>query len=100
MARNAAGRMGWKRGSKCAPRRASWMCNRVAHIKEASSEEILTLIDCLHEDNLPVQPVAQRLGIEPLKGPLAPACGGAQNAGTRIFISGLVIPDRWQGRCR
>ena len=66
----------------------------------ASSEEILTLIDCLHEDNLPVQPVAQRRGIEPLKEPLAPACGGAQNVSTRISISGLVIPDRWQGRSR
>jgi hypothetical protein len=43
MAGNAAGRTGWKRGS--APRRAGWMCNRVAHTKEASSEEIPTLID-------------------------------------------------------
>jgi hypothetical protein len=51
------------------------MCNRVAHIKEASLEEILTLIDCLHEDNLPVQPVAQRAGIKRLKKRLATAWG-------------------------
>ena len=94
MAGNAAGRMGWKRGSGSAPRRAGWMCNRVAHTKEASPEETLTLIDCLNEDNLPVQPVAQRAGIESLKKWPATAWGVAQEASARSSGSSLVRPDR------
>ena len=48
-------------------RRASRMCNRlhIRKMKGATSEAVLTLIDCPHqEDNLPVQPVAQCPGIE------------------------------------
>jgi hypothetical protein len=47
-------------------RRARGMCNRlhIRKMKGATSEGVLTLIDCPHQDNLPVQPVAQRPGIE------------------------------------
>jgi hypothetical protein len=53
------------------------MCNRVAHLKKAASKEIRMLIDRPHEDNLPVQPVAQLLAVESLKEPVVVACGGA-----------------------
>ena len=80
--------------------RASRLCNRVAHMKDATSEEVLALINSPHQDNLLVQPVAQRLGVERLKEPVAPACGGTPKVSMRVFISGLVIQDRSQGRLR
>jgi hypothetical protein len=44
-------------------RRARGMCNRLhmRTIKGATTKTALTLIDCPHQDILPVQPVAQRL---------------------------------------
>jgi len=80
--------------------RAIGMCNRVAHMKNATMEETLTLIESPREDILPVQPVAQCLGIKTLTNPLAAACGGAQDVSTRAVMSGQGIPDLWQGRSR
>ena len=42
------------------------MCNRlhISEMKGATSEAVLTLIDGPPQDNLPVQPVAQRRGIK------------------------------------
>ena len=47
-------------------RRARGMCNRlhIRKMKGATPEAGLTLIDCPHQDNLPVQPVAHRPGVE------------------------------------
>jgi len=45
-------------------RRASGMCNRLHTVKDATWDEMLRFFDSLHQDNLPVQPVAQRPGIE------------------------------------
>ena len=90
----------WAGRARACMGRAIGMCNRVAHSKNATMEETLTLIEGPREDNLPVQPVAQRLGIEPLKEPVALACGGPQDVSTRISISGLAIPDSWQGPSR
>jgi hypothetical protein len=47
-------------------RRTRGMCNRlhIRKMKGATSEAVLTLIDCPRQDNLPVQPVAQSPGIE------------------------------------
>ena len=36
----------------------------VAHSKDATWDEMLMIFDSLHQDNLPVQPVAQCPGIE------------------------------------
>ena len=85
-----AGRAGARMG------RAIGMCNRVAHLKNATTEETLTLIESPREDNLPVQPVAQCLGIKTLTNPLATACGGAQNVSTRAVMSGQRMPDLWR----
>jgi alpha/beta superfamily hydrolase len=45
-------------------RRASGMCNRlhIRKMKGATSEAALALINCPHQDHLPVQAVAQRAG--------------------------------------
>ena len=47
-------------------RRARGMCNRlhIRKMKGATSGAVLRLIDGPHQDNLPVQPVAQCPGIE------------------------------------
>jgi hypothetical protein len=49
-------------GAMARQRRASGMCNRlhIRKVKGATSEAVLPLIDGSHQDNLPVQPVAQR----------------------------------------
>ena len=56
-------------------RRARGMCNRlhIRKMKNATSEAVLTLIDGPHQDNLPVQPVAQCTGIERSRQRLLPA---------------------------
>jgi hypothetical protein len=51
--------MGWKRGSEGTPAKGQRDVQPVAHRKDAISDEMLTFIDSLHQDNLPVQPVAQ-----------------------------------------
>jgi hypothetical protein len=64
MARNSAKRAERKRRIEDAPAKGRGIVQPVAHRKDATSEKMLALIDNLHEDNLPVQPVAQRSGIE------------------------------------
>ena len=56
-------------------RRTRGMCNRlhIRKMKVATSEAAPTLIDGPHQDNLPVQPVAQRPGIERSRQRLLPA---------------------------
>ena len=53
-------------GAMAHQRRVRGMCNRlhIRKMKGATSEAVLTLVDSPHQDNLPVQPVAQRPGIE------------------------------------
>ena len=64
MASNAAKRRGWKRRSDGASEKGRRDVQPVAHLKDVTWDEILAFIDNLHQDNLPVQPVAQRPGIE------------------------------------
>ena len=59
----AAGQMGWRRGSEGTPEKGQGDVQPVAHTKDATSDEMPRFIDSLHQDNLPVQPVAQRRGI-------------------------------------
>ena len=63
MARKAEGRRGWDCGAG-----AREKCHRdvqpVARSKDATWDEMLRFFESLHQDNLPVQPVAQRPGIE------------------------------------
>jgi hypothetical protein len=82
-ARRRRGRWGrWRQGewaggegAMARQRRAGGMCNRlhIRKIKGATSEAVLTLIDGVHQDNLPVQPVAQRPAIERSRKHLFPA---------------------------
>jgi hypothetical protein len=66
MGTKAAGRMGWTRGNDGASEKGQRDVQPVAHKKDEGCDfgKALTLIDCPHQDNLPVQPVAQRPGIE------------------------------------
>ena len=64
MARNAARRMDWKRGSKGAQGKGQRDVQPVAHRKDATWDEMLRFFDSPHQDNLPVQPVAKSPGIE------------------------------------
>ena len=62
-ARKAEGRRGWDSGAG-----AREKCHRdvqpVARSKDATWDEMLRFFESLHQDNLPVQPVAQHPGIE------------------------------------
>ena len=85
MARNAARRMGWRKRSDGASVKGQRDVQQVAHRKDATSQEMLTLIDGPDRNNLPVQPVAQRQAVESVREREAPAHGGAQIVSTKLF---------------
>ena len=57
------GRRGWDCGAG-AREKGQRDVQPVAHSKDATWDEMLMIFDSLHQDNLPVQPVAQCPGIE------------------------------------
>jgi hypothetical protein len=83
-------------------RRASGMCNRLhmRKMKVATWEAVLTLIDCLRQDNLPVQPVARRAGTKPSRERLLAAHPRTSFEGTRgvsleTEIRDSILRRRW-----
>ena len=94
MARNAGRRTVWRRGSDGVPEMGQRDVQPVAHRKDATSDEVLTFIDSLHQGNLPVQPVARSSGTERFRRRLLPTRAGTSFEGTsRVLLeTGLENP--------